>query len=179
MRFVYDRLTVRDAAIIGITITVAIIVAVVVSTWPPVREGVITEEQSRVFKMREIWMHLTVPPILSDLTYEKKTVQRLGVVLVMQAASILDTDTGKGCELGVMYTVLKNRLEAAGISEAWLRERTEARSGMPPQVKEFQDMFFVFEPSHTVCTKGSQLAGGEVGKRSALWTAVPTAWRGR
>ena len=128
----------------------------------------------RPIELTDLGVRITVPAVLSDLATEPISVPHLGTVLSMQASSIPGGTPGRGCELGVMYYLPKENIDDVGFDEGNLKMRAQ---GATPQVKEFDDAYFILEPSQEPCTTDSAQQAQESAKRKALLQSVTSAER--
>jgi hypothetical protein len=107
----------------------------------------------------------------NDYSYTTRTVQGVGTVAFV--SSPLLTPAAEACELGALYRLKKEGFEQ--YRTRWTEEtlKLAAEGGdIPPQVKEFDDSYLIFEPSQAVCTSDQGL---EVELRSALLDSIGEA----
>lgn len=110
---------------------------------------------------------ITLPLSMTDLSYGVKTVKEIGTVVWIKDESL--SQAGKDCELGIFYNIDKTKIGENDIwTEEKLRAAAEGQNDAPPQVKEFNDSYLVFEPSQSTCMANNRLQ---------LWKAVQTAER--
>ncbi len=157
--------------LVVVLVLVALLLMAFVKPWQPKAADTAA---ARAVPLSELGVSVSLPEGLTGLAVATSTTPGLGTVVHL---AIPATDTTQACELGVYYDVQKSTL---GTPEArWTKEQLDAAAvvngQVPPQAKEFEWFYFVFEPTQATCATDTAQVAVENSLRQALWIGVATA----
>lgn len=136
---------------------------------------IIKRTAGETFTLSELGMRIKVDKSLTHMTYATSTAPDLITVLHMYSPTVMINETP--CRLGSFFTVPKTEAEQGGVF--WTTERlqmlTQGQGDAPPQVKEFENKYLVFEPSQSACSSELETLRKEGAERLSVWKSVATA----